>query len=178
MDTTDDQDSIGFHILRAIRRIIRRTTEHSRAVHHDSGLSIPQMLCLRAIHENSSGTRTSGIDIAAAVQLSPATVSRILDRLETWGFIQRVRDTRDRRRFQVTLTETGLARVRSLPVPLHEQFLRKLNELPSEERQHLLDALERIVELMGADEVDASPLLLPEYEVKPSNPSGDSPLTP
>jgi len=176
MDPTDDQDSIGFSILRAIRRIIRRTTEHSRDVHRDSGLSIPQMLCLRAIHENPPGKGASGIDIAEAVQLSPATVSRILDRLETWGFIQRVRDARDRRRFQVTLTETGLARLQTLPVPLHEQFLRRLEALPADERQQLLESLERIVELMGADEVDASPLLLPEYDVKPSNQTGDAPL--
>ncbi len=160
-------DSPGFQILRAIRRIIRRTSEHSRSLGKRSGISVPQMLCLKAIAGFPVGTEVTVVMVASAVQLSAATVSRILDRLENGGLILRERRSTDRRKVCLTLTEAGQHRLDDLPTPLHEQFLARLDQLDPAERLSLLTALERIVELMDAEGLDASPMLTPELDVRP-----------
>ena len=160
-----DDDSLGFQILRAIRRIIGRTSEHSRNVGKHSGVSVPQMLCLKAIAEFPADTEVTVALVAKAVQLSAPTVSRILDRLEKGAYLVRERNSEDRRRVCISLTDKGWQRVKNLPTPLHEQFLQRLESLDSNERVDLLKALERIVQLMDAQGLDASPLLTPELEV-------------
>lgn len=161
------EESPGFQILRAIRRIIRRTSEHSRNVGKRSGVSVPQMLCLKAIAEFPSDDEITVVMVANAVQLSAATVSRILDRLEKTGLILRERRSTDRRKVCLSLTEAGQQKLANLPTPLHEQFLERLDLLDPVERLGLLKALERIVELMDAEGLDASPMLTPELDVGP-----------
>lgn len=169
------EESIGFQILRSIRRIIRRTSEHSRNVSRHGGVTVPQMLCLKAIAELKQDDAGTVAMVAKAVQLSPPTVSRILDRLEKSGFIARERDKTDRRKVCVTLTDAGWQRIDNLPKPLHEQFLQRLEKIDPVERLGLLKALERIVEMMDAEGIDAAPVLTPELDVGPSGttPTGD-----
>ena len=159
---------LGFQILRALRRIIRRTSEHSRNVGKHGGVSVPQMLCLKALSEFPEDVETTVAMVATAVQLSAPTVSRILDKMEKTGFVARERSSKDRRRVCVSLTETGWQRIENLPTPLHEQFLKRLETLDPIECLGLLKALERIVELMDAEGIDAAPLLTPELEVGPN----------
>jgi DNA-binding MarR family transcriptional regulator len=167
-------DSLGFQILRAIRRIIRRTSEHSRNVGRQGGVSVPQMLCLKAISEFPDGTEVTVAKVAEAVQLSAPTVSRLLDRLEKGGFLVRERNSRDRRRVCVSLTDAGWHLIDNLPTPLHEEFLQRLDTLDPIECLGLLKALERIVELMDAEDIDAAPMLTPELEVGPNAAADDS----
>jgi DNA-binding MarR family transcriptional regulator len=161
----DREDSLGFQILRAIRRIIRRTSEHSRTVGKHGGVSVPQMLCLKAISEFPDRTEITVAMVAEAVQLSAPTISRILDKMEKRGYIARERNSKDRRRVCVSLTEEGWQRTENLPTPLHEQFLKRFHTLDPIECLGLLRALERVVELMDAEGMDAAPLLIPELEV-------------
>lgn len=166
-ESLQHEESPGFQILRAIRRIIRRTSEHSRNVGKRSGVSVPQMLCLKAIAEFPADEEITVVMVANAVQLSAATVSRILDRLENTGLILRERRSTDRRKVCLSLTEAGQQKLDDLPTPLHEQFLERVDQLDPVERLGLLKALERIVELMDAGGLDASPMLTPELDVGP-----------
>ena len=128
---------------------------------------MPQMLCLKAVSEFPDDTEITVAMVAEAVQLSAPTVSRILDKMEKAGYISRERRSKDRRRVCVSLTDTGWQRLENLPTPLHEEFLKRLNGLDPIECLGLLKALERIVELMDAEGMDASPLLTPELDVGP-----------
>lgn len=152
-------------MLRAIRRIIRRTSEYSRTVGKHSGVSVPEMLCLKAVSEFPQGSEVTVAMVAEAVHLSAPTVSRILDKLERGGYVARQRNSRDRRRVCVSLTDEGWQRIDNLPTPLQEQFLKRLDALDPVECLGLLKALERIVTLMDAGGLDAAPLLTPELEV-------------
>lgn len=126
------------------------------------------MLCLKAICEFPADTEVTVAMVAKAVQLSAPTVSRILDKLEKSGYVVRERNSKDRRRVCVSLTDEGWQRIDNLPTPLHEQFLHRLAKLDPIECLGLLKALERVVELMDAEDIDAAPLLTPELEVDPN----------
>jgi len=170
----DRSTNIGYEVLRSLRRILRKVSEHSRSLAQTTGLTVPQLLCLRAV-ERLSGASDAGpraeapdvtlVMIARQVRLSNATVSRILDRLERAGFLTRERRAADRRKVCVSLTTLGRERLKNLPQPLHDQFLRRVEALDEAEREDLLRSLDRIVDMMEAQDIDASPVLTPEHEV-------------
>lgn len=152
-------------ILRALRRIIRKTSQHSRQVARDTGLSVPQSLCLRIIGEGGKTDEITVVGVATAMQLSPATVSRLLDRLEEAELIARERRSRDRRKVCLRLTPLGRRRLKSLPPLLQNQFVTRLQALPERKQNELLKSLETIVELMEAVELDAAPVLDPRLAI-------------
>jgi DNA-binding MarR family transcriptional regulator len=154
---TAEDEATAHEMLRAIRRILRRVALHSRGMSRDLGLTLPQVLVLRAIGE--SGGAPTARDVAARVQLSPATVSGILDRVERLGLLARARSTTDRRRVLLTLTERGRERIRDTPAPLQEEFAARVGGLPASEQRELLRSLEKVVELLEAESLDAAPIL-------------------
>ncbi len=136
------------------------------------------MLCLKTIAELSAGGEATVATVAERVQLSPPTASRILDRLEKANYIIRQRATTDRRKVIISLTEQGRERIGNLPQPLHEQFLSRLHALSPDDQLALLKALERIVDLMDANDIDAAPVLTPELEVGPEPIADDASALP
>lgn len=152
-------------ILRAIRRIIRKTSAHSRQLARDTGLSVPQSLCLRIIGDAGPKNEVTVVRVAESVQLAPATVSRLLDRLEEAELIVRERRSRDRRKVCLRITPLGRHRLRRMPPLLQEQFTRRLQAIPARKQGDLLRALETIVDLMEAMEIDAAPLLDPKLAI-------------
>lgn len=161
------EDEVAYEILRSIRRILRKTSQHSRQLTRQSGLSVTQLLCLKAIGDAGDELELSAAMIAQRVQLSAPTVTRIVDRLELAGYVLRERRSQDRRKICLSVTELGRQRLKQLPTPLQDQFLERLNKLKPDERRELLRSLEKIVEMMEAGDIDASPVLTSEIDVKP-----------
>ena len=159
-------DDVATEILRSIRQVVRGISIHSKLLQRDVGLTVPQVLCLRALFDLEGSGEITVAHISERVHLSPATVSRILDRLVGAGMVTRERGTVDRRRVSLALTPAGLERVQTLPLPLQETFVRRLGELPRDERLQLLTSLRRIASLMNAADLDAAPLLAPGEDVK------------
>lgn len=158
-------------VLTSIRQIVRRISEYSKHLSRDIGLTVPQLMCLKVIGELEE--REPEITVAMVgknVQLSPATVSRIIDRLVRSDLVKRERRSRDRRRVCLTLTPAGLERFQTLPTPLQEKFVRRLGELPEDERQAIVGSLRHIVSMMDAQEIDAAPILTPGIDVKEQQP--------
>jgi DNA-binding MarR family transcriptional regulator len=165
--TSPERDRTAFEILRAIRRIVRRIAEHSRQLGREVGLTVSQLLCLKAIAEGQDAGEVTVVMVANSVQLSAATVSRILDQLEQACLIVRHRESTDRRKVCLSLTERGRARLERLPAPLQERFLDRLQQLDHTRRLQLLHALEQIVEMMEAADIEAAPLLASEPPAGP-----------
>jgi DNA-binding MarR family transcriptional regulator len=124
------------------------------------------MVCLRAIDDRDGSDGITVAEVSHRVNLSPATVSRILDRLVASGLVIRERSVEDRRKVRLVLTPAGLERLETLPTPLQDTFLRELGGLPAEEQGRLRDALVKIADLMSARDLDAAPLLAPGEDVK------------
>lgn len=165
--TPDSAHSAGNDILRAIRRIIRSVALQSKRLSRETGLTLPQILCLRAIAD-APNQELTGAALSEQVQLSPATISGIIDRLERAGLVLRQRWATDRRKVSASLTAQGRERLATLPVPLQEKVLERIIGLTPEQRQELMDSLDLLVELMEAGELDASPILVAVDELKKS----------
>lgn len=144
------------HVLVALRRVIRATDLHSKRLSKNAGLTGPQLLIMRTIRE--LGEVTIGT-IADKVSLSQATVTTILDRLEHRQLVYRVRSTRDKRKVHAHLTDSGADILARAPNPLQEQFIKKFQNLHEWEQNMILASLQRVANMMDADDIDASPVL-------------------
>lgn len=143
-------------LLIALRKVIRAIDLHSKHLNKTSGLTSPQLLIMLEL-DKASGINSS--QVAKNVNLSAATVTNILDRLENKSLISRVRDTQDKRKVGLFLTNDGKALLLSAPQALQENFINKFSSLAQWEQSQLLSSMERLSEMMNADEIDAAPLL-------------------
>lgn len=129
---------------------------HSRQLKQKYNITAPQLVCLLTIVEQKSLTVAT---LAKEIHLSPSTVVGILDRLEDKGFILRNRDSKDRRVVRIQASEKGLEFADSAPSPLQDKFDTSLSKLSDLEQVTISLSLQRIVELMEAQEIDAAPIL-------------------
>jgi DNA-binding MarR family transcriptional regulator len=143
-------------VLRSLRRIIRAVDLYSRRLLAEHGLSSPQLICLRQLA--AQGPLTSG-QLAAQVNLSPATLSGILDRLEARGLIKRARQAQDKRRVVVEISPEGAALAAKAPSSLQDNFLRELRALAPAEQAEISRVLRKLVSMMAAEQLDAAPML-------------------
>jgi len=149
-------ESYELRILQSIRRIIRAVEISSQQLQQNHQVTGPQLGCLLALREYGPLTATR---LAATVFLSPSTVVGIVDRLEEKGLATRVRSTLDRRQVRIELTEAGRRLLATTPPPLQENLAGALKRLPEPEQVSITLALERMVDLMEARQIDAAPVL-------------------
>jgi len=143
-------------ILIALRRVIRAIDQHSRNLVQSHGLTGPQALLLTEIVRCGEIT---GSELAKHVSLSQATVTDVVKRLEMRGLLERIRDTEDKRKMKLTATGEGKSLVRESVPLLQERFQSRLSELKEWEQTQLLASLQRIAEMMNAEDIDAAPML-------------------
>ena len=148
---------VEFRVLMALRRIIRAVDIHSRKLHNNLNITTPQLICLYSLQNNGPSTLS---DLALSVKLSMSTVNGIVDRLESKGLVNRERGTKDRRKVYVTPTDYGQVFTKAAPSLLQDRLSQSLRELPQLEQIAIAMSLERVVGLMEAENIDASPNLI------------------
>jgi DNA-binding MarR family transcriptional regulator len=89
--------------------------------------------------------QASATELAGALSLSPAAMTKRLDNLEAGGLLRRSHDNADRRRVLITLTDAGL-RVWESTISLQDQIEKELvAALAPNEQDHLITLLRRLV---------------------------------
>ncbi|CAM3566970.1 MarR family winged helix-turn-helix transcriptional regulator [Parendozoicomonas haliclonae] len=143
-------------VLVALRQIIRATDLQSKRMIKVCGLTIPQVMVLKAIENLGDVTVKK---VSQDVSLSQATVTTILNRLEERGLIERVRSALDKRIVNARLTEEGRRVLGTTPPLLHEKFIERFESLEEWEKTQLLSTLQRVASMMDAEGLDVAPVL-------------------
>lgn len=149
---TDRQEEV----LRALRRIIRATDLHSKRQGRDTGLTTPQLLVLQVIDRHPDASVNL---VAKRVNLSQATVSIILDRLQARHLVQRIRSEVDKRRLCLQITDQATELLSHAPQPFQQAFSQRFDALPEWEQYQILASLNKVASMMDAEDLDASPYL-------------------
>ncbi|KAL8188453.1 UNVERIFIED_CONTAM: hypothetical protein K2H54_000139 [Gekko kuhli] len=82
-------------VLVALRQIIRAIDMHSKRLIKEAGLTSPQLLLLKGIDELG---QISMRQLADHTNMSQATATTIMDRLESRQLVQRIRSETDKRK--------------------------------------------------------------------------------
>lgn len=148
--------ALDLAVLQALRRLIRAADLDARELARQTGLSTSQLLVMELLR--ATGGLMVGA-IARDVGLTQGTITTLLDRLEERGLVHRHRNPVDRRQVNVTLTDAGVALLAAAPTPLQTRFLENFARLRDWERTSILASLQRLAELMGAEGIEAAPVL-------------------
>ena len=154
-DNTSDERSRAFLI--ALRKIIQAIDQHSISLKKKFGLTGPQLIILQSLLAHG---QLSVTQLSKNVSLSQATVTGITKRLETKEYITREKNKDDKRKTNITLTKKGRVILNDVPPLLQEQFTDRFSRLESWEQLMIGSAFERVVAMMSAEEIDASPMML------------------
>ena len=147
---------LDLSILQSLRQIIRGVDLYSRKLYGAHRVTGPQLLALDVLRDAGP---LSPAALSRQMHVSPSTVTGIADRLEARELIARRRDQADRRVVRLHLTDEGRRLLLSAPSPLQDRLLRELHRLPELERTAIAMSLQRIVDLMEAEDIDAAPIL-------------------
>ena len=88
--------------------------------------------------------------VGTALSTAATTTTTLVDRLEQRGLVRRVRDTTDRRKVLVEMTEEGWRRTHEFYAPLAERGARMLEQYSDGQLQAMRDHLRASVELLDA----------------------------
>ena len=155
-ETPIPKKSYDLRIFQALRRIIRAIDIHSHKLATQYKITGPQLSCLLALDEE--GTLTSA-NLAKKVHLSPSTVVGIVDRLEEKKLATRKRASQDRRQVHISITSTGKELLASSPSLLEDSLSTALGALPETEQVAMTMAVEKLVNLLEAQDIGAAPVL-------------------
>lgn len=136
-----DMLAIGNQVCYALAVASRSVISIYRPILEPMGLTHPQYLVMLALWERNP---RSVKDLGAELQLEPATLSPLLKRLESTGYLRRERDPDDERMLRVELTASGRSlREQALTVPprIVERLGMSLDELDA-----LRSVLHRVID--------------------------------
>lgn len=143
-------------LILSLRQVNRAVDLHSKQLNKKFGLTGPQLLVIKKIVELKGPMAKM---VAEAVNLSPATVTTIIDRLEVNKLVQRKRSDYDKRRVELFVTDKGASLLLQMPQLLPTTFITQFQALGSWEQNQLLSSVQRIVDMMES-ESDAIPSAL------------------
>lgn len=143
-------------ILVSLRRIIRAADLSSKRLAKETGLTAPQLLLLQAIDRMPDATIGA---LAKDINLTQATVTAIIDRMERRRLVRRKRNAADKRKVNVLITPQGRKILAKAPTILQDRFLERFGDLEDWERTYIIGALQRVAHMMDAEDIDASPVL-------------------
>ncbi|MGW2665740.1 MarR family winged helix-turn-helix transcriptional regulator [Nocardia tengchongensis] len=109
------------------------------------GITYPQYLVLLALWQRDR--RTVG-DLCSALELDSGTLSPLLKRLESAGFVTRARSASDERRVEITLTDRGRElRAAACHIPGRSE---EISGMSTEELADLRETLRRLTAALTA----------------------------
>ncbi len=135
--TDPSPEELGEQLIALVELLHRRI----RPSYHSTRLTAARMSALRIIIEDGG---TTGGQIAQREQVTPATITRVLDGLNESGFIVREPSSRDRRIVDVQATEAGRAAFREAVASQIERLAGELATLDANDRSKVSVALRHL----------------------------------
>ena len=126
-------------LLGAERRLRGRDQQHPRDLTHSQ---------LRALVVLGQADEVTAGELARSADLNPASVTAMLDQLESNGIVERRRGASDRRVCMVSLTDKGRAIVDEKRAHWHDLWEQRLGDLPERDLASALVVMRRIIELL------------------------------
>lgn len=142
--------------LIALRRILRATEIYGRELAQAAGLTAVQFRVLQVVSEHTDCTAK---DISRQMGIAQATVTSLVDKLVGQGMVLRQKSETDRRQTYIVMTDQGRDAVAAAPDALQQRFARRFEALSDWEQSMLVASLERVAAMLGAEDLDASPVL-------------------
>jgi DNA-binding MarR family transcriptional regulator len=143
-DNSGLYDHAGYWLSR-LQAEIHGELERRLATH---GVTAAQWGVLIGLHQGASETVRG---LASFLSVDGGAVTRLIDRLESKGLVERKVDRADRRSVILTLSEAGRGLIGPLVQAVDEHDAELMKALSGSERRQFLDALSRLLSAHGIE---------------------------
>jgi DNA-binding MarR family transcriptional regulator len=127
-------------MLTALRKIGAGIDGYRRAVAAHLDLAIADLVAIGLLHHRGPQRASQ---IAEHTGLTPGSVTALLDRLHSRGYLTRIRPTEDRRRTHIALTPEGRALSDTTVQVLLPALARIVDDIGPDDCRIVIDALDR-----------------------------------
>ncbi|MCI2418895.1 MarR family transcriptional regulator [Saccharopolyspora sp. K220] len=147
MSSTGSGTAAG-RVLAALPDWGNATAQLNAEIAKQMGVTLSDLDCLHALNKHGPATAA---ELAKHVGLTSGSVSRMIDRLDAAGCIERVRDPGDRRRVLIEPTTEGLNRVRAYYAGLAAHTRDDLADFTDAELAAVLRFIQRVHDNSAAE---------------------------
>jgi DNA-binding MarR family transcriptional regulator len=138
-------------IIYQIRRLMQAGELFTKELNKTYQVSVPQLHCLLALHEHGPLPPSQ---IARHIMVKSSTVTGIIDRLEQKGFVERLRNSPDRRVITIQLTEAGKKLAGNAPPPIQHKIVDGLAKLPDSEITQIITSLSKLTHMLDVQDME------------------------
>lgn len=143
-DRRDRRPQLFDELMRAAPQFVADGLAFHIAVAERLGLSLADLRYLQVIGE--AGVATAG-EIAARTGLTTGAVTRVVDRLERAGYVNRSRDTEDRRRVVIVPNPEATAQIGPMYEGMGSAWREVLSDYSDEHLEVILGLFQRMREV-------------------------------
>lgn len=141
-------------IIQLIRKLVRARELYTKELIKKYQLSASQLHCILVLNEMGPLPPSK---IAQHIMVNSSTVTGVIDRLEKKGFLERMRNSKDRRVITIALTENGTELANNAPLPVQERMIKGIRALTERERDQIIQALRTLTEMVDTTKSNLSP---------------------
>ncbi len=156
--TTEESEHITA-AMNAVRSIVRALRVSSRMIESRMGMSGAQLFVLQQLAERPAHSLN---DLAERTATHQSSVSVVVRRLVDHGYVARTPSETDRRRVELSLTQSGREILAGAPTTVQVKLLRGARALSADEKRSLATLLQSWVQASGLED-GSPPLMLDEH---------------
>ena len=139
--------------MQSLRRIFKAIQDYSQEVSSSFGITGPQLWALKIVSQHPDLALG---ELSRKMYLHPSTVTGVIDRLESKGYVVRDRDLADRRVVKVKLTPAGQDLAAKAPNPIQGKMIYGLMKLSENELNVIYESVKRLAEIAEAENVEVT----------------------
>lgn len=126
--------------MNAIRSVVRALRINTRAIEVKMGISLAQLFVLQQLSERPAESLN---ELAERTATHQSSVSVVVRRLVEHGYVSRVASATDKRRIEISVTDSGRALLAGAPLTIQTQMINGMSRMPQDDQVALADLLER-----------------------------------
>lgn len=170
-----EADSLALRNYHLIHKLYVLLDASDRQVLDQFGLIGSQYRLLMNLDQTRGQRLTT---LSSRLLLSKSTTSRIIDQLETMGWVKRIEDPSDRRAQGVVLTPMGSEKRVTVSAMHLEQLSQSLADIPNQDLETLELLLQRVSQSLSDMPLEVHDILGPTGEIPESGQSKEVKLQP
>ncbi|MCJ7541954.1 MAG: MarR family transcriptional regulator [Desulfobacterales bacterium] len=138
-------------IIFSIRKLIQANELYTKELNKKYQVSSAQLNCILALYEYGPLPPSK---IANYIMVKSSTVTGVVDRLENKGFVERMRNSPDRRVITIQLTETGKKLAQNAPPPIQQKIIDSLRQTEKAKIDQIVHCLSMLTDMLDVQDLE------------------------
>ena len=138
-------------IIFSIRRLIQANELYTKELNKKYHVSAAQLNCILTLYEYGPLPPSK---IASHIMVKSSTVTGVVDRLERKGFVERMRNSPDRRVITIQLTEAGKKLAQNAPPPIQQKIIDGLRQTEKAGIDQIVWSLNMLTDMLDVQDLE------------------------